>query len=92
MDRLTPKNNEIFIELYAGLLQSNRMFSSVHTYTFIASFVEDLTEEESEAVETAAEVLYGLIHARFILTNRGIQRMVGRWPDFFHCARRECQH
>lgn len=37
---------------------------------------DTLKEEQHEVVETAAEVLYGLIHARFILTVRGMQRMV----------------
>lgn len=38
--------------------------------------IDNLTEEQHEIIETAAEVLYGLIHARYILTAAGMSRMV----------------
>lgn len=38
--------------------------------------LDSLSEEEQEVVETSAEVLYGLIHARFVLSTRGMQKMV----------------
>jgi casein kinase II subunit beta len=37
---------------------------------------EDLDDDVREAVETSARFLYGLIHARYIITSRGLTKMV----------------
>ena len=40
-------------------------------------FVGDMfTEEQNELIESAAEMLYGLIHARYVLTSKGMAAMV----------------
>ncbi|KAJ2825849.1 casein kinase 2 regulatory subunit [Coemansia sp. 'formosensis'] len=53
---------------------------------------EPLDNEEVEAVEGSAEILYGLIHARFILTRDGLNRMEEKYEngEFGVCPRYCC--
>jgi hypothetical protein len=49
---------------------------TLHTI-FLDKYTGDmLTEEQNELIESAAEMLYGLIHVRYILTSKGLAAMV----------------
>lgn len=55
--------------------------------------VAALSEEQRELIESNARMLYGLVHARFIITPRGLHKMMEKYKtaDFGYCSRVYCQ-
>jgi len=73
--------------------------SMVPNYDYALDLILDrerdelLTEEQQEIIQSSAEMLYGLIHARYILTNRGLNKMKEKFESnkFGRCPRVFCQ-
>uniref|UniRef100_A0A0K3C7J8 Casein kinase II subunit beta n=1 Tax=Rhodotorula toruloides TaxID=5286 RepID=A0A0K3C7J8_RHOTO len=53
---------------------------------------EDLNDEQREELESSARHLYGLIHARYVITSRGLSKMIEKYKkgDFGRCPRVLC--
>ncbi|KAK9817226.1 hypothetical protein WJX72_011311 [[Myrmecia] bisecta] len=78
------KGNEFFCEVEEDFIQDDfnlsGLSSQVPYYDYALDLILDadspsneiLTEEQHELVESAAEMLYGLVHVRYILTSRGM--------------------
>ena len=54
---------------------------------------EEFTEERLELIEQSAQLLYGLIHARFIVTGAGVSLMSTKFEvgEFGRCPRVCCE-
>lgn len=97
------KGNEMFCEIEEDYIQDDfnlsGLSSSVPYYDYALDIILDvdrgqsvLSEQQQELVESAAEMLYGLIHARYILTQRGMTAMLEKYKQhhFGRCPRFLC--
>ena len=97
------KGNEFFCEVEEDFIQDDfnltGLSSQVTYYNYALDTILDveipdgeLDDRQQELVEVSAETLYGLIHARYILTSRGMQAMAAKYTDgaFGRCPRVYC--
>ena len=82
------KGNEFFAEVDHDFMQDDFNMTGLsaqvpyfdHALDTIldaeSSVAERLSKDQQEAIESAAELLYGLIHARYIITPRGMAAML----------------
>ncbi|GMH09276.1 hypothetical protein Nepgr_011117 [Nepenthes gracilis] len=98
------RGNEFFCEVDADYIQDDfnlcGLSIQVPYYDYALDLILDIesshcdmfTEEQNELVESAAEMLYGLVHAQYILTSKGMAAMFEKYKtyDFGRCPRVCC--
>lgn len=97
------KGNEFFCEVDESFIKDDfnltGLSSGVTYFNYALDTILDenipegeLDDRQQELIEVSAETLYGLIHARYILTARGMQAMYAKFIDgqFGRCPRVYC--
>ncbi|KAK4687122.1 casein kinase II subunit beta, partial [Tremellales sp. Uapishka_1] len=100
---LSTKGNEYFAEVDEDYILDRFNLTGlngevVQEYARALDLITDTLDEDSidddvrENVETSARFLYGLIHARYIITSRGLAKMLEKYrkADFGRCPRVYC--
>lgn len=97
------KGNEYFCDIDDDYIRDrfnltglNQEVSKMATLVDIITDMVDIelqAEEHRIALEHNARILYGLIHARYILTHKGLSKMFEKYKngDFGYCPRVHCQ-
>lgn len=98
------KGNEFYCEVDEDFIQDDfnlsGLSSTVPYFDYALDVILDvetrdpLSEQQHELIESAAEMLYGLIHARYILTGRGMLAMLEKYKQghFGRCPRSLCNN
>jgi casein kinase II subunit beta len=100
------KGNELFCEVDEEYIQDDFNLTGLGNiipyYDYALDLILDietrtediLTEQQVELIESAAEMLYGMIHARYILTSRGLAAMLEKYKQchFGRCPRVLCNN
>jgi len=98
------RGNEFFCEVDENYIQDDfnlcGLSSQVPYYDYALDLILDVesshgdvfSEEQNEIIESAAEMLYGLIHVRYILTTKGLAAMLEKYKnaEFGRCPRVYC--
>ncbi|KAF7508740.1 casein kinase 2 regulatory subunit [Endocarpon pusillum] len=98
---VSSRGNEYFCEIDEEYLTDRfnltGLNTEVHYYQHALDLVNDVfdldcDDEMREAIEKSARHLYGLVHARYIVTTRGLAKMLDKYKkaDFGKCPRVIC--
>ncbi|KAL3427795.1 casein kinase II subunit beta-2 [Phlyctema vagabunda] len=99
---ISSRGNEYFCEIDEDYLTDRFNLTGLNTevqyYQYALDLVTDVfdldcDDEMRETIEKSARHLYGLVHARYIVTTRGLTKMLEKYKkaDFGKCPRVMCK-
>ncbi|GES58910.1 casein kinase II beta 2 subunit [Aspergillus terreus] len=99
---ISSRGNEYFCEIDEEYLTDRFNLTGLNTevpyYQYALDLVTDVFDVDAdddlrEQIEKSARHLYGLVHARYIVTTRGLAKMVDKYKkgDFGKCPRVVCE-